>query len=189
MGFIESRIALVNRRYLLAAVVPALVAAAILYFGYRTLAQAFRGPRTVSEEELVSEQPQPGDNYLAVTLAREPVDTGVRYGRGTKYLLLPVNNRMLLCSVRTDVEGQEFTGRLETVTGGTELEVLNYLREQDARMDKLLLPYMLQSVRSIWFDTSVYLFFIALFAVPAVWMLVRWVRFRVNPRQHPIRQA
>jgi hypothetical protein len=154
MGFIASHMATVNRRLLTAGLLLLLLAAVPAYFGGATIAQAFRGPRPLTEQELLAiQQPDGGGHYVSLSLARPAVDSGVRYGKknnpGTKYLLLPVGGRVLLCSARMSAEGNAFTGRLQAVSG-TDKEVRQRIEGANSGLAPLLLPYMLQSVSDVF---------------------------------------
>jgi hypothetical protein len=134
--------------------------------------QAFRGPRTITEQELLAtKEPGSWDNYLRFTPSRPATDTGVRYGRkgneGTKYVLLPVGDRALFCSARIDDNGPEYIGRLGSL-GSTEEEAVRRVGVVGN-----LLPFMLQGVRSIWFDTAVALAIFVGCIGGALWLLLR----------------
>lgn len=154
------------------AVIFAAVAAVITFFTYNIWLQAFRGPRPITEDELLAIQAlQSGNNYVTFRATGPVVDTGLRYGKkgneGTKYLLTRVGNRNLMISARIDNNDPEFTGSIETISG-TEEEAARRLQGQGQ-----LLPVYLQAVRSIWFDSVVALVFIVLGAALAVWMAAR----------------
>src|SRR5262245_54400254 len=79
--------------------------------------QAIRGPRTITEQELLQMQSAGWfDNYVRFKPAAPVKDTewvyGVEGNAGTKFLLLPVGDRFLLCSARIKNEGPEYVGSL-----------------------------------------------------------------------------
>ncbi len=140
----------------------ALLAAAgvVLYFTSGFVFQAFRGPRTIEEKELIDlKEPGSNDNYVSYTPQRPFIDTGLQWGRkgnpGTKYVLLPVGDRLMLCSARIANEGPTFTGRLGHRGGVTEDEVVERIKGSAPDVAARIMPIMLQAVRSIWFDTAV----------------------------------
>jgi hypothetical protein len=115
--------------------------------------QAFRGPRPISEQELLQMQSAGWfDNYVRFKPAAPVKDTewvyGVEGNAGTKFLLLPVGDRHLLCSARIKNEGLEYVGSLGFLVAA-EVETV-----VPADQRGKLLPFMLQAVRSIWFDTG-----------------------------------
>jgi hypothetical protein len=116
------------------------------------MSQAIRGPRTVTEQDLL-QMKSPGwwDNYVRFKPTAPVKDTewvyGVEGNAGTKFLLLPVRKRQLLCSARIKNEGPEYIGSLGFLVAA-EVETVVPAGERDK-----LLPFMLQGVRSIWFDT------------------------------------
>jgi hypothetical protein len=191
--------AAVNRRLLVTALLLLLLAAVPASFGGATIVQAFRGPRPVSEQDLLAlKEPPAGDNYVSLRLAQPAVDTGVTYGKknnpGTKYLVLLVGDRLMLCSARMSASGTEFTGRLQTISGVDEQAWEKFQRlyaQRDPKPPPLRprLPIMLQSVRSIWFDACAWLAAIAALAGPGVWVLARWLTVRGNPLRHPVMKA
>jgi len=147
--------------------------AALLVAGLTSpfVVQAFAGPRAITEQELLAMK-EPGwwDNYVRYTPPRPAADSGVRYGvkgnAGTKYVLLPVGDRILLCSARISNNGPEYVGRLGSI-GVTEEEAVSRMGSP-----RNLLPFMLQGVRSIWFDTSVALAAIVGCIGGALWLLL-----------------
>src|SRR5262249_50484053 len=115
------------------------VAGAILFFTSGFVFQAFGGPRAISDQELLAiTAPRSGENYVSFTPSRPFIDTGLPWGRknnpGTKYLLFPVGDRLMLCSARLANIGPTFIGRLEPIGGGTEAEVLNRVKGADPRV-------------------------------------------------------
>jgi hypothetical protein len=132
------------------------------------IVQAFRGPRTITDEELLAMK-SPGwwDNYVRFTPKAPAKNTewvyGVKGNEGTKFLLLPVGDRYLFCSARVKNEGPEFIGSL----GFTETAVETVVSQEDRAK---LLPFMLQTVRSIWFDTAAALLVIAGCLGGAAWL-------------------
>jgi hypothetical protein len=163
-----------NLPRLLAAVALVIVAVVVAVFTLPTMVQAFRGPRTITEQELLSlGQPGGWDNYVRFKPSLAAVDTGLRYGKkgneGTKYVLLPLAGRLLFCSVRVNDAGPEYVGQLGSF-GGTEEEAL---RRLNVTAGKEVLPFMLQGVRSIWFDTALALIAIVGCVVGAIALVVR----------------
>jgi hypothetical protein len=139
----------------------ALIAAAgvVLYFTSGFVFQAFCGPRTINEKELAElKEPGSNDNYVSYTPTTKFTDTGLQWGRkgnpGTKYVLLPVGDRLMLCSARIANDGPTFTGRLGHRGGVTEDEVMQRINESSPEAAAKIMPIMLQAVRSIWFDTA-----------------------------------
>jgi hypothetical protein len=131
--------------------------------------QAFRGPRTITEQELLQmESAGWFDNYVRFRPAVPAKDTewvyGVEGNAGTKFLLLPVGDRTLLCSARIKNEGPEYIGSLGFLVAA-EVETVVPAAERGK-----LLPFMLQSVRSIWFDTGAALLIIAGCLAGAAWL-------------------
>ncbi len=178
MKEVDSRTAAAKIRNLL--IGPALLAVAggVLFFTSGFVFQAFRGPRPITDQELLGiTVPPSGANYVSFTPSRPFTDTGLQWGRknnpGTKYLLLPVGDRLLLCSARIADNGPTFTGRLERIGGGTEEEVRNRVKGADPGVGPRLMPIMLQAVRSIWFDTVVALVFVVGLGFGGLWMLLR----------------
>ena len=149
----------------------ALAAVVVAGFSASFVVQAFRGPRTITEEELLATK-EPGwwDNYVRFTPSRPAVDPGVRYGvkgnEGTKYVLLPVDGRILFCSARISNNGPEYVGRLGSFDM-TEEEAVSRMGSPNN-----LLPFMLQGVRSIWFDTLVALALLIGCIGGALWLLL-----------------
>jgi hypothetical protein len=142
-------------RGLLGAGALALAACVVAFFCVPFIVQALRGPRTITEAELLSlREPGDWDNYVRFRPASPAADTGVRYGKkgneGTKYVIIPVRDRLLFCSARIDDHGPEYVGRL-SYFGDTEREAVGYATRQTG--PRKILPLFLQSVRSIWFDT------------------------------------
>src|SRR5262249_14571581 len=138
--------------------------------------QAFRGPRPITQQELLAiKEPGSWDNYVRFPPSRPAQDTGVRYGRkgneGTKYVLLPVGDRALFCSARVNDNGPEYVGRLGSL-GGTEEEALRRGGVGEALGPGKVLPFMLQGVRSIWFDTALVLAALVGCLIGAVWLSV-----------------
>src|SRR5262245_3554457 len=154
------------------------VAGGILFFTSGFVFQAFRGPRTITDQELLGiTDPSSSDNYVSFTPSRPFVDTGLQYGvknnPGTKFLLLPVGDRLMLCSARIANLGPDFVGRLERASGSTEEEVLRRVKGSNPGAAQRLMPVMLQTVRSIWFDTAVALAFILVLGLGGLWVLLR----------------
>ena len=149
----------------------ALAAVVVAGFSAPFVVQAFRGPRTITEEELLATK-EPGwwDNYVRFTPSRPAVDPGVRYGvkgnEGTKYVLLPVGGRALFCAARIQNNGPEYVGRLGSL-GVTEDEAVSRMGSPNH-----LLPFMLQGVRSIWFDTLAALAVLVGCIGGALWLLL-----------------
>src|SRR5262245_53017945 len=160
-----------------------LVALVVLVFTAPFIVQAFRGPRTITEQELLAiKEPGWWDYYVRYKPPRPAAETGVRYGikdnAGTKYVLLPAGNRALFASVRIANNGPEYVGRLGSF-GQTE--------EEAVRMGqaKNLLPFMLQGVRSIWFDTAVAVVLFVGCVGGAVWLLLVVPRVRTGKKNQP----
>jgi len=130
----------------------AAVAVVVLALTAPIVTQAFGGPRAITEKELLAiKELGWWNNYVKFTPAKAASDTGARYGKkgneGTKYVLIPVGDRLLFASARVDDRPAEHVGQL-TSYGGTEGEVLQRIGKPPN-----LMPFMLQSVRSIWVDT------------------------------------
>lgn len=147
-----------------------LAAIVVLVFSTPFIVQAFRGPRSITEKELLAlKEPGWWDYYVRYKPAQPATETGVRYGikdnAGTKYILLPVGDRALFSSVRIANNGPEYVGRLGSF-GMTEEEAVRMGGAQN------LLPFMLQGVRSIWFDTAVALVLILGCVGGAAWLLL-----------------
>lgn len=121
--------------------------------------QAFTGPRTITEQDL-RQTTAPGwwDHYVSYTPPRPMIDTQLQWGKkgnpGTKYLLLPVGDRVMLCSARIANDGPTFAGRLEPFGGSVEEEVIDRVSAANPGLRQRLLPVQLQAVRHIWFDTA-----------------------------------
>src|SRR5262245_573553 len=169
-----------NLRRILGAVGLAVTAGVVALFTAPFVVQAFRGPRTITEQELLAiKEPGSWDNYVRFTPSRPAQDTGLRYGKkgneGTKYVLLPVGDRALFCSARVNDNGPEYVGRLGSF-GSTEEEALRRSGAGGAAGSGPVLPFMLQSVRSIWFDTALALAGIVGCLIGAVWLSVRALR-------------
>jgi hypothetical protein len=79
----------------------------------------------------------------------------------------------MLCSARIANNGPTFVGRVERVGGSTEEEVLRRLKGSNPEVGPRLMPIMLQTVRSIWFDTVVALVFVLGLGFGGLWMLLR----------------
>lgn len=142
------------------------VAAAIAFFSASFVLQAFRGPRTITEQELLAVgEPSSFDNYVSYTPPKPFIDTGLVWGKknnpGTKYVLLPAGDRLVLCSARIANNGPTFVGRLHAVSGGPAEEVYTGAKASypSPAGGSRVMPVMLQAVRSIWFDTAVALVF------------------------------
>jgi hypothetical protein len=134
--------------------------------------QAFRGPRTVTEQELLQMQSAGWfDNYVRFKPTAPVRKTewvyGVEGNAGTKFLMLPVGDRYLLCSARIKNEGPEYVGSLGFLVAA---EVETVVPAADRGK---LLPFMLQAVRSIWFDTGAALLAIAGCLGGAAWLGVQ----------------
>jgi hypothetical protein len=162
-----------QQKQILGAVALGVAAAVVAVFAAPFVVQAFRGPRAITEQELLAmKEPGSWGNYVRYTPPGPAADTGVRYGKkgneGTKYVLLPVGDRALFCSARIDNNGPEYVGRLGSL-GGTEEEAV---RRAGIPAEHLL-PFMLQGVRSIWFDTAVALALFAGCAGGALFLLLR----------------
>jgi hypothetical protein len=162
-----------NPGRIVGAVVLIIVAVVIAAFCAPFIVQAFRGPRTITEKELLSMK-EAGwwDNYVRFRPAGAAKETNVVFGKpgneGTRYVLLPVGDRALFCSVRISSNNAEFVGNLESF-GGTENEAV-----QKGGIDKgKLLPFMLQSVRSIWLETVGALIGILACLGLAAWLLIQ----------------
>jgi hypothetical protein len=131
--------------------------------------QAIRGPRTVTEQELLQMKSAGWfDNYVRFKPTAPVRNTewvyGVEGNAGTKFLLLPVGDRILLCSARIKNEGPEYVGSLGFLVAA-EVETVVPAAERTK-----LLPFMLQAVRSIWFDTGAALVVIAGCLAGAAWL-------------------
>lgn len=149
---------------LVLALVLLAIAAVVAFFSAGFVSQAFRGPRTITEQDLLAvTQPGSFDNYISYTPPRPAFDTGLVWGKknnpGTKYLLLPVGDQLMLCSARIANNDSTFVGRLQLVSGGPEEEVVTRLKGSGPGDQARLTPVMLQAVRSIWFDTAAALVF------------------------------
>src|SRR5205085_1576510 len=99
----DSRMAAARARSLLVGGGLLLGAGVVLFFTSGFVFQAFRGPRPITDQELLGiTAPASGDNYVAFTPSQRFVDTGLQWGRkgnpGTKFVLLPVGDRLMLCS-------------------------------------------------------------------------------------------
>src|SRR5262245_65017951 len=95
-------------------------AGVVFYFTADLISQAFHGSRPITDQELLGlNDPVPGDNYVAFTPSRPHLDTGLQWGRknnpGTKFLLLAVGDRLMLCSVKIANDGPTFIGRLHQI--------------------------------------------------------------------------
>lgn len=149
------------------------------------LVQAFRGPRPITEKELLSMQ-SPGwwDNYVRFKPAGAPKETNVIFGKkgneGTRYVLLPVGERYIFCSVRISSNNAEFVGNLESF-GGNENEAVQMAGVPREK----LLPFMLQSVRSIWVETVGALLGILACLGIAAWLLVQVAMTGKAERRRP----
>ena len=136
-----------------------LIAVAGLVFALTTPIwfQAVRGPRNISEKELLALR-EPGwfDNYVRYKPALPAIETDVVYGKkgneGTRFVLLPVGEKNLFCSARIADKGPEYVGRLGSFDA-TEKQATGMMKGGAADKKGTLLPFMMQSVRSIWFDT------------------------------------
>jgi len=175
---LDSRPAAAKTRSLVIGLALLAVAGGALFFTSGFVFQAFRGPRTVTEQDLLRvTEPGSNDNYVSFTPSQPFIDTGLQYGKkgnpGTKYLLLPVEDRLLLCSARIADNGPSFVGRLERFSGSTEEEVLRRVKASDPTLGPQLMPIMFQTVRSIWFDTSIALVVVFGAGLTGVWMLLR----------------
>jgi hypothetical protein len=175
---VDSRMAAANMRSVLIGLALLVVAGGVLFFTSGFVFQAFRGPRPITDQELLGiTAPGSGDNYVSFTPSRPFVDTGLQWGKknnpGTKFLLLPVGDRLMLCSARIADNGPTFTGRLEQIGGGTEEEALNRIKASNPGVGPRLMPIMFQTVRSIWFDTAVALVAILGLGLGGLWMLLR----------------
>jgi len=136
------------------------------------MVQAFRGPRTVTEQELLQMQSAGWFNNYVRFKPSAPVRNtewvyGVEGNAGTKFLLLPVGDRYLFCSARIKNEGPEYIGSLGFLVAA-EVETVVPAQERGK-----LLPFMLQAVRSIWFDTGAALLAIACCLAGAGWLGVQ----------------
>jgi hypothetical protein len=153
------------------------VAVVVLIFTSGFVFQAFRGPRPITEKEML-ELTDPGwsDNYVSYTPPRAFIDTGLQWGRkgnpGTKYVLLPVGDRFMLCSARIANNGPTFTGRLGSRSGVTEDEVVDRIKGSSPEVAARIMPIMLQAVRSIWFDTAVALALVLGLAGTGTWLVI-----------------
>jgi hypothetical protein len=161
-----------SRNRILGAAGLVVAAAVVAVFTSPFVVQAFRGPRTVTEQELLAiQEPGSWDNYVRFTPSRPATDTGVRYGKkgneGTKYVLLQVGDRALFCSARIANNGPDYVGRLGSL-GSTEEEAVRRIGGNPGT----LLPFMLQSVRNIWFDTVVALVTVVGCLGGALWLLL-----------------
>jgi hypothetical protein len=166
------------------AVVLIIVAVVIAAFCTPFMVQAFRGPRTITEKELLSMK-EPGwwDNHVRFRPAGAAKETNVIFGKkgneGTRYVVLPVGDRYLFCSVRVGSNNAEYVGNLESF-GGTENEAVQMAgipREK-------LLPFMLQSVRSIWVETVGALIGIVACLGLAAWLLIQvWMNGQGRSRR------
>jgi hypothetical protein len=144
--------------------------------------QAIRGPRTVTEQKLLQMQSAGWfDNYVRFKPSGPVRDTewvyGVKGNAGTKFLLLPVGDRYLFCSARIKNEGPEYIGSLGFLVAA---EVETAVPAEDRGK---LLPFMLQAVRSIWFDTGAALVVIAGCLGGAAWLGVQEAMARGHLRQ------
>jgi hypothetical protein len=136
------------------------------------MVQAFRGPRSVTEQELLATKSAGWwDNYVRFTPSKPARDTnwvyGVKGNAGTKFVLLPVGDRCLFCSARVEHAEPEFVGRLTWVEAA---EVASTVPKEERGN---LLPFSLQAVRSIWFDTGVALLAILGCLGGAAWLVVQ----------------
>jgi len=172
-----------HNRYRVAGAVGLVIAALVVAVVCSPfMVQAFRGPRTVTEEELLAMQSAGWwDNYVRFTPSAPARNTewvyGVKGNEGTKFLLLPVGDRYLFCSARVKNEGPEYVGSLGFLVAA---EVETAVPEQDRGK---LLPFMLQAVRSIWFDTGAALLVIVGCLGGAAWLLVQVAMTRDATRQ------
>src|SRR5688500_10772431 len=161
-----------NGLRILGAAALIVVGVGLLVYITPAASQAFRGPRPVTPAELIAIR-EPGwwDNYIRITPTQPPVDTNLRYGKkgneGTKYLLLLLNDHTLFCSARVNDNGPEFIGRLESM-GGTDKQAAGLIGGAQN-----LLPFMLQSVRSIWFDVGAIGALGIGAIVTGIWMIAR----------------
>jgi hypothetical protein len=135
-------------------------AGVVLFFTSGFVFQAFKGPQPITEQELLQiTSPGWGDNYVSYAPSQPVVDTGVQWGKknnpGTKYLLIPVGDRFMLCSARIAASGPKFVGRLEPFGGSEDEEVISRVAGSIPGLRQRLTPIMFQTVRSIWFDTSI----------------------------------
>jgi hypothetical protein len=92
-------------------------------------------------------------------------------------VLLAVGDRALFCSARVADEGPEYIGRLGSL-GSTEEEAVRRMGGNRGN----LLPFMLQSVRSIWFDTAFALAALVVCLGGALWLLLGGRRSGRHPR-------
>jgi hypothetical protein len=168
----------------------AMLAAAgvVLFFTAGFIFQAFKGPRPITEQELLqTANPGWGDNYVSYSPSRPVVDTNLQWGKknnpGTKYLLLPVGDRLMLCSARIDDNGPKFVGRLETFGGSVEEEVIARVSAGNPGVRQQVTPIMFQTVRSIWVDTSVALVAVIALGLGGLWKVLH--PFIVGRREPP----
>jgi hypothetical protein len=183
MNEVDSKMAAAKTRNLLIGLALLVVAGGVLFFTSGFVFQAFRGPRTVTDQELLGvTTPNSNDNYVGYTPSGRFIDSGLQYGvkdnPGTKYLLLPVGDRLMLCSARIANNGPTFVGRVELAGGSVEEEVLRRVKGSNPEVGPRLLPIMLQAVRSIWFDTAVALVFVLGLGLGGLWMLLRALLMR-----------
>ena len=86
----------------------------------------------------------------------------------------------MLCSAKIANDGPTFTGRLQKISGGTELEVINRIKAQNPGASSQLLPIMLQAARPIWFDTAFALAGLLLLGLGGLWLLLRGLLMKVE---------
>src|SRR5262249_13766535 len=140
--------------------------------------QAFRGPRPITEQELLQvTNPGSRDNYVSYRPSQPVIDTNLQWGKknnpGTKFLLLPAGDRLVLCSARIAENGPMFVGRLERFGGSIEEEVISRVSSSVPGVRQRLSPVMFQTVRSIWVDTTVALVGIVGLGLGGLWVLLR----------------
>src|SRR5262249_18048655 len=136
--------------------------------------QGLRGPRSVTEQDLLAiSEPGWWDNYVSYRPAQPALDTGVRFGvkssPGTKYIILPVGSRSLYCSANVKDNGPEFVGWLSSLEGPAK----EAHQKSKQGGSGALLPYMIRCEGSTAFYTVAFLLAPIACLGGAVWLVVQ----------------
>jgi hypothetical protein len=176
--FIDKQVRRVNRNYLIAAALLLSVPAIAAVFSYDWAYNVLAGPLPIQANELARSGGPSGvpRNYLRVLEDRPALDTGAREGTKkagitTKWLLLPVADRLLLVQAPIGQEGKEHVGYLAAISAASDRDLVKQLtydyRGQFVALACLVAPVLLGGL----------------------WVLGVYVRRLLAPASHPVLRA
>lgn len=167
------------------------LAALTFYFFSSEIVPAFRGPRSITTEELLA-IPEPKSDryreYVEYAARQEASETGLAvflsYDRlnprrnstptDCEIMLLPVGDRFLICQIRSGDRSTRLVGHLEG--GKLHHQAKRWLEHDNPALKGRLLPVTLETTGNVWIIPTIALLLVAMFAFFGVRSLIKFRR-------------